>query len=356
MDEPRAVSSRSRDRRYAAVTLLLCLIVSAVLAAGGRLVRTGAQEEPPPLSGSTPASAAAALPWTLPWPSTGQAAVEIAGRAGSLRVHGEQRPVPIASVTKVMTALVVLRHHPLGGNDTGPPIRVDRQAAIEAENRDESTVPVTEGQILTERQLLELMLIPSGNNAARLLARWDAGSEQAFVREMNAAAARLGMTNTTYTGASGYEPTTVSTAVDQLKLAGQAMKNRVLRDIVATVRTTVPGVPGEIVNSNKLLELPGVVGIKTGTSTPAGGALLWAVRSASGARDRLILGVVLGQGDPGDTLEEKKEAAFAASRELIAAARRPRVPLERPPATGGGDATVTPGIPGRRRSARRRRR
>ncbi len=322
MNEPRTIPLRPRDRLYAAVTRVLVVIVSAALAVGGWLVYTGAQDQPPRLSNSTPASISSAWPWALPWPSTGQAAVEVAGKTDSLSVYGEQRPVPIASVTKVMTALVILRDHPLGRNAAGPSIQVDWQAAVESGNRDESTVPITAGQVYTERQLLELMLIPSGNNAARLLARWDAGSEQAFARKMNAAAAKLGMTNTTYTGASGYEPTTVSTAVDQLKLARQAMKTPVLRDIVATATTTVPGIAGEIVNGNALLGLPGVVGIKTGTSTAAGGALLWAVRATSGGRDRLILGVVLRQGDPDDTLEEKKEAAFVASRKLIEAALR----------------------------------
>lgn len=287
----------------------------------------GEQAQPPlpPDSGPAPAAVARppepSRPADLPWPAKGQAAVEFTGRADGLSVHGEQRPVPIASLTKVMTALVILGDHPLGGNAAGPSIRVDRQAALESGNRDESTVPITAGQSFTERQLLELMLIPSGNNAARLLARWDAGSERDFVRKMNATAAKLGMRHTTYTGASGYEPTTVSTAADQLKLAAQAMKNPVLRDIVATRKTTVPGVPGTIVNGNKLLGLRGVVGLKTGTSTPAGGALLWAARPAAGDRDRLILGVVLRQGGPGDTLEEKRQAAFAASRRLIMAAQ-----------------------------------
>ncbi|GAA5771609.1 hypothetical protein Aros01_08148 [Streptosporangium roseum] len=62
--------------------------------------------------------------------------------------------------------------------------------------------------------------------------------------------------------------------------------------------------------------------LKTGTSTAAGGALLWAAHPNSGDRDRLILGVVLRQGDPGDTLEERKAAASAASRRLIVAAQR----------------------------------
>ncbi|MCK2217072.1 serine hydrolase [Actinomadura sp. ATCC 31491] len=316
------------SRPSPAAAVVLGAGVSAVLAAGW-LIHGGERPRPPASPDSRPPRvtlpvSSPARPPDLPWPASGQAAVRVAGQPGSLRTHGEQRPVPIASLTKVMTALVVLTDHPLTGTAEGPSIEVDRQAATEAGNPDESTVPVAEGQRFTERQLLELMLIPSGNNAARLLARWDAGSEQAFAARMNATAARLGMRKTTYTGASGYEDTTVSTAADQLELAEQAMRNPVLRDVVATARTTVPGVPGAIVNTNKLLGLPGVVGLKTGTSTAAGGALLWAVRRPSGDRDRLVLGVVLRQGEPGDTLGERKAAAFAASRRLIAAVQRPR--------------------------------
>ncbi|MGR6915530.1 D-alanyl-D-alanine carboxypeptidase family protein [[Actinomadura] parvosata] len=337
MDASRTFPLRPRPSMAAArpssAMVVLGVAVSAVLAAG-LMVYSGTQAQPPSFPGAGPPRPVSAgtrdgtpvptpaLPAALPWPAAGQAAVAIAGQEGSLRTHGGPGPVPIASLAKVMTALVILRDHPLGGNAQGPSIRVDWQAAAESANRDESTVPIRQGQSFTQRQLLELMLIPSGNNAARLLARWDAGSERAFVAKMNATAAVLGMKDTVYTGASGYEDTTVSTAADQLRLAEQAMKSPVLRDIVATSRVTVPGVPGEIVNTNKLLALPGVVGLKTGTSSAAGAALLWAARPASGDRDRLILGVVLRQGDDGDSLAERKAVAFAASRRLIMAARQ----------------------------------
>ena len=62
------------------------------------------------------------------------------------------------------------------------------------------------------------LLLPSANNVAVMLARYVSGSTGAFVDEMNATAASLGMTGTRYTDPSGYEPTTVSTAVDQLRL------------------------------------------------------------------------------------------------------------------------------------------
>lgn len=137
----------------------------------------------------------------LPWPYEGQASVEIVG-VGSLGTVGEQIPVPIASITKVMTAYVVLREHPLGPQDAGPLVRIDRIAAQESHSTIESVVPVAEGQRFPLRQLLDFMLIPSGNNIARLLARWTAGSEAAFVHRMNDAAADLGMTRTAFTGSS----------------------------------------------------------------------------------------------------------------------------------------------------------
>jgi D-alanyl-D-alanine carboxypeptidase (penicillin-binding protein 5/6) len=251
----------------------------------------------------------------LPWPRDGQSSVEVEGMGG-LGTQGEQKPVPIASVAKVMTAYVVLTEHPLGGAESGPVVHVDRKAADESASSDESTVWVTEGQRLTERQLLELMLVPSGNNIARLLARWGAGSEEAFVAKMNGAAAGLGMTRTIYTSASGVDPSTRSTAVDQLKLAREVMKDEVFRSIVAMPSVLVPGVPGPLANVNTLLGKFGVVGIKTGSSTPAGGALMWAASAQVGGAERLILGVVLHQ-NAGTTPDAGLYAALGTSQELI---------------------------------------
>jgi D-alanyl-D-alanine carboxypeptidase (penicillin-binding protein 5/6) len=256
--------------------------------------------------------------FALPWPTRGQATVDVEG-IGSLGVQGDRRPVPIASVTKVMTALVVLRDHPLRGADQGPMIRVDATAAAEASDAQQSTVRVAAGQSFSERELLEMLLIPSGNNIARLLARWDAGSEPAFVARMNRTAQSLGMTATTYTGASGYEDTTTSTAVDQLKLARQAVTDDVFMQIVGLPDATIPGLPVRLVNTNTLLGDHGVIGMKTGSSTPAGGALMWAARQPDAdGRSRLVLGVVLDQ-HQGSSSNDDLRAALDASRVLISA-------------------------------------
>ncbi|MGW5443174.1 D-alanyl-D-alanine carboxypeptidase [Streptomyces asiaticus] len=256
---------------------------------------------------------------SMPWPDQGQSAAEVEG-VGSLGTSGEQKPVPIASVTKVMTAYVVLKDHPLKGDAEGPKIKIDGQAAEEAKSADESRAEVKEGQSFTQHQLLQLLLINSSNNIARLLARWDAGSLDAFVKKMNDAADSLGMKHTTYTDPSGLKESTKSTAADQLKLAKAAMQSDAFRAVVATPNTDIPGLDNRIYNNNNLLVKPGVIGIKTGSSTPAGGALMWgAVRTIDGKKQR-ILGVVLEQRAT-TTLDASLQLAQTNSYKLITAAQ-----------------------------------
>ncbi|MET9144900.1 serine hydrolase [Streptomyces sp. NPDC004042] len=309
---------RSRRHRGAAcaagATALVALVVLAVVTrtGGGGLRDAGAA------GGSGPVAAP-----SLPWPAQGQTSVSVEGfgARGDLGSHGAQRPVPVASVTKVMTAYVVLRGHPLGEHEPGPRITVDQRAADESVSGVESTARVDAGRALDERKLLELMLIPSGNNIARFLARWDAGSEEAFVAKMNRAARELGMRNTVYADASGIGAANTSTSADQLKLARQVMKDPAFRSVVAMPSTTVPGVPGEIHNTNTLLGQNGVIGLKTGSSTPAGGNLMWAATAPDrDGRERLVLGVVLHQ-RAGSSPQQGLEAAVEASRSLVEGVR-----------------------------------
>ncbi|MET8377616.1 D-alanyl-D-alanine carboxypeptidase family protein [Streptomyces microflavus] len=230
----------------------------------------------------------------LSWPGQGQSAVMVDG-VGSLGSEGAQKPAPIASVAKVMTAYVILQEHPLKGDEEGETITADQKAEDESKNADESTAPLTKGQQLTQRQMLQLLMIPSGNNAARLLARWDAGSEDKFIDKMNDAAKDLGMTGSTYTDPSGLKKTTVSTATDQLKLAQAVMRNDVFRKIVDMPEIEIKGIDGKIYNNNTLLLEPGVSGIKTGSSTPAGGNLLWSANTVVDGKTLWIYGAVMGQ-------------------------------------------------------------
>ncbi|MER6309421.1 D-alanyl-D-alanine carboxypeptidase [Streptomyces sp. NPDC001657] len=236
---------------------------------------------------------------TIPWPAQGQAAVKVVG-SGDLGTFGPQKPVPTASVAKIMTAYVILRDHPLKKDEKGPQIEVDAKTVTEGGSRHESRIEgLKAGQKFSEQDMLKMLMIPSGNNIARLLARWDAKSanEAAFVTKMNAAAKELGMKNTTYTDPSGLDPKTVSTAVDQLKLAEAVMKYDAFRPIVAMTNADIPGLSTRINSNidNLLLAGLSIKGIKTGSSTAAGGTLSWAAYKTVDGKDRLILGTMMDQ-------------------------------------------------------------
>ncbi|MGW6292889.1 D-alanyl-D-alanine carboxypeptidase [Streptomyces sp. NPDC055058] len=254
----------------------------------------------------------------IPWPADGQAALDVQG-IGSFGSSGEQKPVPIASVAKVMTAYVILRDHPLKSGAQGPMIKIDEPAEKQSDAGQESTVDVTAGDEISQREALESILIASANNVARLLARWDAGSEKAFVEKMNAAAEDLGMTNTTYTDPSGLNNTTVSTAVDQVKLGKAAMKQPAFREVAAMMSyDDYKGVNHS--NWNQLVGHNNVVGIKTGTTTSALGNLLFAAKKDVDGEMRTIVGAVVRQpaGGKDNTI---LSAALTAGDDLIRAAQ-----------------------------------
>ncbi|MFD3325431.1 serine hydrolase [Streptomyces sp. NPDC058701] len=236
---------------------------------------------------------------TIPWPAKGQGAVRVSG-SGDVGTFGEQKPVPTASVAKVMTAYVVLKGHPLRKGEAGPDIAVDAKTVADGTSESESRIAgLVAGTKYSQQDMLKMLMIPSGNNVARLLARWDTGtdSEAAFVEKMNAAAKELGMNDTTYTDPSGLDASTVSTASDQLKLAEAVMQDEAFRAVVALPDARIKGLPEPIYNNNDLLTAPGlsIRGIKTGSSTPAGGTLMWAAYKSVGDETPLVLGTLMDQ-------------------------------------------------------------
>lgn len=235
----------------------------------------------------------------LPWPAKGQAYMAASG-LGTLGSSGEQKPVPIASVTKSMTAYVILKNHPLKPGEAGPMIEIDAKGESDGQldkTDNESTLnTVKKGDKISLRDALAAIMIPSANNIARQLARWDSGSEKAFVEKMNAAAEELGMKNTTYTDPSGLDATTVSTAEDQVKLGLKLVEIKALMDITKLPEWTDPS-GKKWRNYNELPPYDGALGIKTGSTTKAGGNLLFAAHKMVGDTDQLIVGAVLAQHD-----------------------------------------------------------
>lgn len=276
------------------------------------------------------------------WPEFGQAAVQI----GRSQVHAgpNQHAAPIASVAKVMTAYLVLRDHPLRPGQDGPTIRLTDDDVADTDRRRgqrESVVSIAAGERLTELQALQALLLPSANNIAAVLARWDAGSEDRFVAQMNATARSLGMTHTHYTDPSGFEDSTVSSAVDQMRIVDRAMRLPVFASIVATPSATLP-VAGTVHNTDGLLGYNGFVGVKTGSDNAAGGCFAFrAIRRIDG-RPKTITGVILGQPGSGDQLAAGLTAAEAmvdrisghSPRRIPAAPGVQHRPPSLPPASG----------------------
>jgi D-alanyl-D-alanine carboxypeptidase (penicillin-binding protein 5/6) len=295
---------RRRRRALLGAILVLCLAVTAFAAPGHLL---GGQDRGSRLDGQGRRYLS-----TDGWPVRGQGAYVLGSGRPAASPH--QRPVPIASVAKVMTAYVVLQHYPLHAADSGPRFVVAPYDVVdtEARRRDgQSVVAVRAGEQLSERDALMAILLPSANNVALLVARQVSGSVPSFVAEMNRTARALGMSHTTYTDPSGYDDGTVSTALDQLRLARVAARNETLAAMMATRSYWLP-VAGEITNTNALLGHDGFVGMKTGSDDAAGGCLMFRAVWPTASGDRSLIGVVLGQ--RGDDLIA---AGLSAAKELL---------------------------------------
>jgi D-alanyl-D-alanine carboxypeptidase (penicillin-binding protein 5/6) len=233
---------------------------------------------------------------TLPWPSTGYGAVAIPS-LGYEAQSGPEVPVPVASLTKMMVALIILQDHPLTEGVDGPSITITAQDVAEDSSdvsTDQSTVPVNVGEVLTERQLLEGLLIRSANNMAFTLARWDAGSLPAFVAKMNGGASRLGMTQTHYVDVSGYNPGSVSTPADSVKVAAQGLADPTFAAIVAMPTVTLP-VVGQVNNIVTQVGTNGIVGVKSGFTSAAGPCLVLATNRTVGGRTVQAIAAVTNQ-------------------------------------------------------------
>jgi serine-type D-Ala-D-Ala carboxypeptidase (penicillin-binding protein 5/6) len=252
---------------------------------------------------------------SISWPAQGQAALALTG--GWMASTPDERPAPIASLAKVMTAYLTLRRYPLDRRGDGFTLTVT-PADAEAEATDaaqgQSVVAVRAGERLTERQLLEALLIPSGNNVARMLAAFLGGRETGFVAQMNAEARALGMDDTSYTDPSGFDPRTVSTAADQLRIFDRAIRLPAFRQIVSMPSVTLP-VAGTVTNFDPILAagFPG----KTGSDSAAGGCLAFSTHVVIAGHRRVATGVVLGQGE-GDDTADILGAAGNAARRMIA--------------------------------------
>lgn len=307
-------TSLPMGRLFAVLLILLLAIAYAVVQLVRPLPAVAASASH---SGPTTMPGAAA---TLAWPSQGEAAIGVEG-IGLLDTGGAQTPTPLASVTKLMTAYVVLHDHPLTATAPGPDLPIS-PADVATYRQDlaagDSVVAVQPGEQLSERQALEALLIPSGDNIATLLADWDAHSETAFVAKMNAAAKDLHLAGTHYTDSSGVAPGSESTAESQVRLAMLDMTNPAFRSVVDMAQVTLP-IAGVQYNVNALVGKDGIVGVKTGFTTTAGGCFVFAADTTIGGKAQTIVGAVLHQYGTAAQPSALTEA-FDAAKSLLASA------------------------------------
>lgn len=217
--------------------------------------------------------------------------------------------VPIASTTKMMTAMVVLEDYPNKMKDV---VTVTREMA----NVEGSGANLRIGERMSVENLLKGMLIVSGNDAAYSLASYLSGKDD-FMKKMNEKAQLLGLNKTFYKDPAGLDDEGYSSAHDLAILASYAMRHKEFATIVGTPVTTITSEDGRIVhelkNSNRMLRVeeqfyyPFAIGIKTGF-TPAAGHCL--ISSAQKDNHRLIA-VIL------NTDENTLTASAEESRKLL---------------------------------------
>lgn len=251
---------------------------------------------------------------TIDFPAYGASGLGAVGYSGVLAQGGSTTPLPIASISKVVTALVVLESHPLTVDELGPSVTftsVDEGFYAEQIAQDGVVASVYAGQVMAQRHILDLALMASANNYAQSLAAWAFGSEAAYVDAAATWLADHGLTSTTIADATGINPGNASTVADLITLAKLAIADPVVSQIVGTASVDIPGI-GVVENRNELLGLDGIDGIKTGTLDEAGSCLLFSADHTIGDQTVTLVGVVLG-GPDHDTID-------AAVRGLLAQA------------------------------------
>ncbi|GAA1966956.1 D-alanyl-D-alanine carboxypeptidase [Microbacterium deminutum] len=298
-----AVRRKRRRRRLIAVAVVATLVLGlngayvgwALTAPVGDAVATSRVP-----ASTTPAAAAIVLP------REGAAAISIGGAdeylgpaaRGIWLSSGSDEPRAIASISKLITALVVLDARPLtSADDAGPTLTFDRadHALYDKYYVMGATIAaMPTGSSMSLRDALATMLIPSACNYAEAVADWAFGSQWAFVEATRRWLAAHGLAHTTIVEPTGIDPRNASTPSDLIALGRLAAADPAVAQIVATRSLALPG-PGVMYNTNALLGTEGIMGLKTGTLLESGSNLLYTATLDVGTPEPLaVVGVMLG--------------------------------------------------------------
>ncbi len=252
----------SAVRPATVLPVALVLLVVAVYAVAALLWPLHAVT---PELGPVQVQPAAAAPAAPEWPGSGSAAVAVQGIGAPVASTSEA--APMASITKLVTALLVLEELPLKLGEQGPDYAFTFRDRSEyygylADGQSALNVPV--GGTLSEYQMLQGMLIGSANNYADRLAAGLWPTDAVFAAAAQRYLTRHGLTGIRVVDPSGFDPGNTADPAALAPLAERALANPVIAEIVATPSVKLPGA-GTVENTNALLADPGVVGLKTGT-------------------------------------------------------------------------------------------
>ncbi|MEU0570972.1 D-alanyl-D-alanine carboxypeptidase family protein [Nonomuraea sp. NPDC005983] len=221
--------------------------------------------------------------------------LEDAATGKELFSKAADKRLPIASITKVMTAYVVLEN----AKPTDV-VRITSEDVRHAEDGGATTADLRPGDRVSVKELLYGLMLPSGADAAHALARTYGPGVDAFTKKMNDTARALGMRDSEYVNADGLPGSGgdgYSTARDQAKLATKALDKPLLKQVVGTRQHDVAGTSEHgsysWTNTNKLLANPGAIGLKTGFTRAAGFTLSFAGEQGG----QRLVGVILGESD-----------------------------------------------------------
>lgn len=301
------VDPERRRRRRRRGLIITASVIVAILAASGGYVAwalTAPVRTPIVASETPPVSVPAAATVTLP--TDGAAAISVSGAdeylgataSGIWLTSGTAEPRPIASISKLVTALVILDAYPLAGpDDPGPQITFDK---ADHDLYDQYYVlgatiaPMPIGTSLSLHDALATMLIPSASNYAEALSTWAFGSQDAFLGAAHDWLASQGLNDTTIVEPTGNSPRNTSTPSDLIALGKLAASNATIAQIAATPSVTLSG-PGVLYNTNGMLGSNGITGLKTGTLGQGSYSLLYTASvNVGGATPLSVTGVVLG--------------------------------------------------------------
>ncbi|MCL6563022.1 MAG: hypothetical protein K6U87_08450 [Firmicutes bacterium] len=266
----------------------------------------------------------------LPWPPSTEAAVAIPALHWEV-AYGPSRPIPIGSLTKMMTTYLLLQRHPLAVGEQGPALvanAADAQVWRQDLATQQSVAPVFPGMRITELEMVQALMVASANNIAAMVARWLAGSPGAFAQVMNQTAGQLGLRHTHYVGPSGLNPGNVSTPQDQIRLAEVAMQNPVFAQAASLSSMAWPAAPHTLFNYNFIVGQDGIDGVKTGSTTVAGASFVFSAPRRLNGLTLTVYGAILGQHPQGSrsqlqlVLSEGRSLLDAVSADL-----RPRLVL-----------------------------